>query len=712
MISCSGQAARYSCWRGSKRGSLLLSFSTLEANHIMAESLLKSRSDSTWLIAGTPLHVVLLLGLSIGLLFHQQMLYYGFYIDDSYISLVYVRNFLEGRGLTYNGLVVEGYSNFLWVLLLILAGLAGADLVVASKWLGIIFSQLTLALLLRFGYELSGRWREGFLAGMILVVTGPFVAWSVGGLEAAMFGFLLLLMVYLLHREAIRSSAVFPWSGVAALLLALTRPEGIGLVAVAALWVAGIHLRDIYQGQPNSSSFSQAGASAVKEFMTYLLAPRARYRESGQFAYLVNWIVIIFTGYALFLGWRLYYYEDLLPATVYAKSSPLMEQITTGLLRMRPLISEWSLIFWSMPIVLLGLFLSRKNRWETTSLMVGVVAAYAFFVVVSGGDWMPMYRFLVPIIPLAALLVVVGISFLVERSLIDARARYQLIVLVILLSLPIGQLYRWTVERHESAVYNAQITYLEPSMIGKLLAEVANDSSSIAVIDAGAIAYYSKIPVLDMVGLNNQHIAKLPGRFSWRCDNNYILNQKPTWIQVHFYLTEQGNPIFIDFGCTAGLYYSQEFQQWYEMGEHSVYPRLFQRQPFPKESTSMDDFYRYRIEVNGIPGIISQDTQSEVTVRVTNAGTGIWTSSSEYHVGVVYILTSFVESDSGHVSTETLTPLREDIYPGYTQEVQVSLPRVSGSGTYTMRVDLVHLGLTSFGNKYQDAIWEQIVVVQ
>src|SRR5262245_15180176 len=45
---------------------------------------------------------------------------YSFLTDDAYISFRYARNLADGHGLVFNpgGERVEGYSNFLWVLIL------------------------------------------------------------------------------------------------------------------------------------------------------------------------------------------------------------------------------------------------------------------------------------------------------------------------------------------------------------------------------------------------------------------------------------------------------------------------------------------------------------------------------------------------------------------------------------------------------------------
>jgi len=48
--------------------------------------------------------------------------------DDAYIFLVYAKNFVEGNGLTYNGIFVEGYSSITWVITLSILGLTHISL--------------------------------------------------------------------------------------------------------------------------------------------------------------------------------------------------------------------------------------------------------------------------------------------------------------------------------------------------------------------------------------------------------------------------------------------------------------------------------------------------------------------------------------------------------------------------------------------------------
>ena len=73
--------------------------------------------------------------------------------DDAYTSFRYVKNFVEGNGLVFNpGERVEGYTNFLWVMILSLfyfldhAHILILDLESTSQSLSILFSVFVLVL--------------------------------------------------------------------------------------------------------------------------------------------------------------------------------------------------------------------------------------------------------------------------------------------------------------------------------------------------------------------------------------------------------------------------------------------------------------------------------------------------------------------------------------------------------------------------------------
>src|ERR1051326_7822740 len=61
--------------------------------------------------------------------------------DDSFITYRYVKNFTDGNGLVFNiGDRVEGYTCFLWVLLLSLFKTLGLNFISLSQASGVIFS--------------------------------------------------------------------------------------------------------------------------------------------------------------------------------------------------------------------------------------------------------------------------------------------------------------------------------------------------------------------------------------------------------------------------------------------------------------------------------------------------------------------------------------------------------------------------------------------
>ena len=82
-----------------------------------------------------------------------HMLQYGACVqDDAFISFRYAANLLDGHGLVYNpGERVEGYTNFLWTVLMAAAMGAGANPVLAS----VVGGMASAAALAWGGYRLA-----------------------------------------------------------------------------------------------------------------------------------------------------------------------------------------------------------------------------------------------------------------------------------------------------------------------------------------------------------------------------------------------------------------------------------------------------------------------------------------------------------------------------------------------------------------------------
>jgi hypothetical protein len=71
---------------------------------------------------------------------------------------------------------------------------------------------------------------------------------------------------------------------------------------------------------------------------------------------------------------------------------------------------------------------------------------------------------------------------------------------------------------------------------GKWVSRNTAPGDTIAVVDSGALPFYAQRPTVDILGLNNTHIAHTPDNI----DLEYVFAQKPSVIQLHAGFTESG----------------------------------------------------------------------------------------------------------------------------------------------------------------------------
>jgi hypothetical protein len=190
---------------------------------------------------------VALLATLVLLLLHAWV--YGFVTDDAFISFRYARNLASGHGLVFNpGFErVEGYTNFLWVV--ILAGLArvGARPEVTAHVLSIAATVGLWAVVAAYAFRTRPAGGAGWLAlvpTLLLAATRSIAVWSTSGLETRLFELLVVAGTLRLLTETERRLEGGSPRPVAALLLALatlTRPDGL-LIAAAVFGVAGATL--------------------------------------------------------------------------------------------------------------------------------------------------------------------------------------------------------------------------------------------------------------------------------------------------------------------------------------------------------------------------------------------------------------------------------------------------------------------------------------
>lgn len=318
---------------------------------------------------------------------------FWFLTDDAFIAFRYVSNAHLGYGYVWNAppfLPVEGYTSFLWTVLLdVVWRITGVEPPDSANWLSLLFACGTLTLsgrlLLRLDWSDRLRPRRAvFLALMFayLLLNRTFLAWSSSGLETALFNFLVLLWASaLLFAPA--TARRLALAGSAAAALALTRPDGLLYCAVTAAAVFLV-------------AFGAPERRGARRILLAGLAPLA--------------VVVAHEA------WRLAFYGAWLPNTYYAKVSGAWPQ--SGVRYLWSFTLEYAL--WAVAAVAVWALVATLRRGGRRRILpadrrelaarapaaAGVLALllhFAYYTFVVGGDHFEfrVYSHLLPLIFLA-----------------------------------------------------------------------------------------------------------------------------------------------------------------------------------------------------------------------------------------------------------------------------------------------------------------------
>ncbi|MFH1679679.1 MAG: hypothetical protein ABIH26_03435 [Candidatus Eisenbacteria bacterium] len=424
-------------------------------------------------------------------------------VDDAFISFRYAENWALGEGPVFNpGERVEGYTNFLWTALIAAALRGGIEPVLFSRAAGIAFGVLLLCLAFLHARERLSPRAAVLLLPPAIAANGAFALWCGAGLETPLFA--LLLFAGVAAASSAESARGFALASLLLVLATLTRPEGALVFAVVLL--DALALRRVPLGR------------ALPGLLLFLLVAGAHE------------------------AWRIAYYGEALPNTFYAKTGGGLLALKRGLLYVARYLGPFG--GWTALAPLPLLFVGGIRRWERTFLVVLIV--YILYVVWVGGDSLPFYRFLAPAVPLFALLAVSGLA----RLLGDPGGSVgggRLAALAFLLAVPLlntfgGATLRFLGEDRDRVELHWKV-------IGGWLRENAEEGASVAVTTAGAIPYYSKLPAIDMLGINDRTIARrrMPGMGGGIADHekhdmDYVLSRRPTYILHYPFLLPE--PLF------------------------------------------------------------------------------------------------------------------------------------------------------------------------
>ena len=422
--------------------------------------------------------------LAILILYSGLVWRFAFVCDDAFITYRYSKHLVGGYGLRYNisDEVIEGYSNFLWMLV---AAIPEYFDVSTPIFCSIISFLCGFFLLGAVYYALINNFKVSkgiaLLSVLLLALSAPYFVWSTGGLETMAFTLVLFLAFYLLSYSTSRKSAIA--ASILLVILALLRFEGVVwsfLIAVSAL---------LYRHY------------VIKDELYPSLAKILGYG---------------FLAYLIYFTWRASYFVRWLPNTVAAKVGA--NDHWQGIKYIASLSLEYPVIGIWLAIAVWVLIHYRNYHMVTVAS--GVAWAFAIFSIAVGGDFMALGRFMVPALPF---LTVVFARWLEENRYFRKNLVQLVGVVFIGLSLlPLssfqanwGGISQFMHFRHNSSQVRSELEQWqfmkENSEKWRKKAEALNRHTKpgehLVISAIGNVGYYTDLHILDRVGLVNYPVA-------------------------------------------------------------------------------------------------------------------------------------------------------------------------------------------------------------
>lgn len=313
--------------------------------------------------------------------------------DDTYITLWSAFGVSQGHGfVNYNLQPAEISSSLLHVLMLSLFALLSVDdIFVINKIIGIGFGLLTIGMIYYsseiFFPQIKHHKQAALLIILLLIFSPVWMYWTAGGLENAIVCVILLWFA----RSLLQSWAheVVDWVsiGASASLLILVRSEGFiylsMIVLVGVLW--WWHARGV-----------------SKSILWAILLP-----------------VAVFGGVTL---WRWYSFGVFFPNPTYAKvqsSHTTWALIYQGFQYTRSFYTLvvfhagiWPMLIGACSVAICAMVTQKQHLFGIPgvySFIACIVLINHLFIIMVGGDWMELNRFVQPVIPLMGIIVVGGI---------------------------------------------------------------------------------------------------------------------------------------------------------------------------------------------------------------------------------------------------------------------------------------------------------------
>jgi hypothetical protein len=495
-------------------------------------------------------------------------LFRAFTVDDAFITYRHARNMARGLGPVMNpGERVEGVSNLPWTLVLGAMAWLGAPADAVAPWLSLVAGALCVLLAFRTGTRLAGQ-GGGRVAAVACAAGVPLAIWSASGMETTAAALTLLAVLDLATRPQ-RTARADLAVGTAIGIVAALRPEGVMFLLPALVWAARsagprtqralrilvgaalvvvplVLFRRFYYGDwvPNPvhakapeglRSLGPGALYAMKLIVSFPLVfmacrlPRGKALASENGTRLARDMILMQLLFTLFVG------GDHFPGYRFAATIwPLLAVLQAGAS------DRWG-----------DGAQSRRPRRDHT--LAWAAAGIGAVLIGWPGGGVPLAERIVTLqrlhlppaahaIRLAAevrhlgvVLAALGAWMLWQRSAVRgsvAVARQAVLTLAL-----------WVMCTLVPAAFDPQVRACRTAdaasrygrVVGEWLAATYPRGTLVATNAAGSLPYYSDLPVVDMLGLTDRHIARARADArQWigheRGDGDYVLSRRPALV--------------------------------------------------------------------------------------------------------------------------------------------------------------------------------------
>jgi arabinofuranosyltransferase len=432
-----------------------------------------------------------------------SLYFFTWFVDDLYIYFRYVNNFVNGKGIVYNaGEYVEGFSSFIWFLILSIFGFMKLPLEASSKIASLIFAILSLFVIYRISKELiPGKW--SLFPVMLTAFNLPFILWSVSGFEISFYSLMLLICFYKITK--IKNNKYDVLSLILLLsVVSFTRPEGFlfSFVFLIAIFFF------------------------TKDF-------------KGVFYYALSGYLFLLIGFLLF---RFLYFGELVPNTYFAKLGYGIFGYNEIRIYRFGIVYILKFFFYNPHYAILLIFLIYRFKYwikeKNVRLLLSLILIQFAFVTYTGGEWMEQFRFIVCVVPFISLLSVLVLKDLYERKLsdnMDYRILYFIGILFLFVNIYFSDF---------DSINRERILWNKVKDISADLKNIIPPNSLVANGSAGVIPFYlNDVNFIDVIGLTDKYIAKYGKRDDiWfeKYSTDYVFNKNPGWIILWKRKNEKG----------------------------------------------------------------------------------------------------------------------------------------------------------------------------